>query len=84
MIKNEGLEKKIEAQNIQLLSLQKANIELTTGSKEIQKKMVKLEATLDVFKQDFGVQKIDLDPEQQEYLKKRVEAKNSIEKQVKK
>ena len=82
MIKNEGLEKKIEAQNIQLLSLQKANIELTTGSKELQKKVVKLEATMDVFKQDFGLQKVDLNPEQQEYLKKRAEAKDSIEKQV--
>ena len=82
MIKNEGLEKKIEAQNLQLLSLQKANMELTMGSKELQKKVVKLEATVDVFKQDPNLQKIDLNPEQQEFMKKRADAKTSIEQEV--
>jgi hypothetical protein len=82
MIKNEGLDKKIEAQNLQLLSLQKANIELTTGSKELQKKVSKLESTVDVFKQDLSFAKVELNPEQQEFMKKRAEAKTNIEQQV--
>ncbi len=52
MLKNEGLEARIQAQNEQMLALQQLNLKLANDLQDSQRKVVKLEGTVQLFTQD--------------------------------